>query len=86
MSPPTCDDQFQVEGVLAGAVAGDAGVYASIAAAHRLDDEGVHAVLPHQHLMGGVRADGLSVELPDEVWRGQAAHLQAAQGDSTHHV
>lgn len=37
-SPPTCNDQFQVEGVLAGPVAGDAGVYASIAAGHRLDD------------------------------------------------
>lgn len=78
--PPTCDDQFQVEGVLAGPVAGDAGVDAGVAAGHGLDDQGVHAVFPHQHLVGGVGADGLSVQLPDQVWGGQAAHLQAAEG------
>lgn len=83
-SPPTCNDQLQVEGVLAGPVAGDAGVYAGIAAGHRLYDQGVHAVFPHQHLVGGVRADALSVQLPDEVRGGQAAHLQAANVDFTH--
>lgn len=72
----TCDDEFQVKGVLAGSVAGDAGVDAGVAAGHGLDDQGVHAVFPHQHLVGRVGADGLSVQLPDEVWGGQAAHLQ----------
>lgn len=72
----TCNDQFQVERVLAGSVAGDAGVDACVAAGHRFDDQRVHAVFSHQHLMGRIRADGLSVQLPDEVRSGQAAHLQ----------
>lgn len=76
----TCNYQFQVEGVLASPVAGDAGVDAGVAAGHGLDDQRVHAVFPHQHLMGGVGADGLTVQLPDEVGGGQAAHLQAGKG------
>lgn len=72
----TCNNELQVEGVLAGSVAGDAGVDAGVAAGHGLDDQRVHTVFPHQHLMGGVGADGLSVQLPDEVWSGQPAHLQ----------
>lgn len=71
----TCNNEFQVEGVLPGSVAGDAGVDACIAAGHRLDDQRVHAVFPHQHLMGRVGADGLSIELPDEVRSRQTAHL-----------
>lgn len=35
----TCNDEFQVKGVLPGSVAGDAGVDASITARHRLNDE-----------------------------------------------
>ena len=75
----TCHNEFQVKGVLPGAVAGDTGVDARVAAGHRLDDQWVHAVFPHQHLMGGVWADGLSIQLPDEVGGGQAAHLQGAK-------
>lgn len=78
--PTTCNYQFQVEGVLAGPVAGDAGVDAGVAAGHGLDDQRVHAVFPHQHLMGGVGADCLTVQLPDEVRGGQAAHLHAGEG------
>lgn len=40
----------------------------------------MHAVFPHQHLVGGVGADGLAVQLPDEVGGGQAAHLRAGKG------
>ena len=72
----TCHDELQVEGVLAGPVAGDAGVDAGVAAGHGLDDQRVDAVFPHQHLMGRVGADGLSVQLPDEVRGRQAVHLQ----------
>lgn len=75
----TCNDELQVEGVLPGSVAGDAGVDAGVAAGHGFDDQRVHAVLPHQHLVGGVRADGLPVQLPDEVRSGQAAHLQGGK-------
>lgn len=71
----TCHNELQVEGVLSGPVAGDAGVDAGVAAAHGLDDQRVDAVLPHQHLVGRVGADGLSVQLPDEVWGGEATHL-----------
>lgn len=35
----TCNNEFQVKGVLPGSVAGDAGVDACIAACHRLDDQ-----------------------------------------------
>lgn len=80
----TCNNEFQVEGVLAGSVAGDAGVDSSVAAGHWLDDQRVHAVLPHQHLVGGVRADGLSVQLPDEVGSRQAADLQVEDEHSKH--
>lgn len=80
----TCNDEFQVERVLAGSVAGDAGVDACVAAGHRFDDQRVHAVFSHQHLMGRIRADGLSVQLPDEVRSGQAAHLQ--EGKNTEDI
>ena len=71
----TSDDELQVEGVLSRPVTGDAGVDAGVAARHGLDHQRVHAVLPDQHLVGGVRADVLPVELPVEVGCGQAAHL-----------
>lgn len=77
--PFTCNNEFQVERVLAGSVAGDAGVDARITAGHGLDDQWVHAVFPHQHLMGRIGADRLSVQLPDEVRSGKAAHLQAGK-------
>lgn len=63
----TCNNEFQVKWVLPSSVAGDAGVDASVTAGHGLDDQWVHAVFPHQHLVGGVGTDGLSVQLPDEV-------------------
>ena len=72
----TCYNEFQVEGVLSSAVAGNAGVDACITAGHGLDDQRVDAILPHQHLVGGVRADGLTIQLPDQVWCGQATHLK----------
>lgn len=75
----TCNDELQVKGVLSGSVAGDAGVDAGVAAGDGLDDQWVHAVFPHQHLVSGVGADGLSVQLPDEVRGGQAAHLQVGK-------
>lgn len=80
----TCNDEFQVERILAGSVAGDAGVDACVAAGHRFDDQRVHAVFSHQHLMGRIRADRLSVQLPDEVRSGQAAHLQ--EGKNTEDI
>lgn len=80
----TCNNEFQVKGVLPGSVAGDAGVDACVAASHRLDDQWVHTVFPHQHLMGRVGPDGLPVQLPDEVRSGQAAHLQVAKEHSEH--
>lgn len=71
----TCNDEFQVKGVLAGSVGGNAGVDARITAGHRLNDQWVHTVFPHQHLVGRIRANGLSVQLPDEVRGGQTTHL-----------
>lgn len=80
----TCNNEFQVKGVLAGSVAGDAGVDARVTAGHRLDDQRVHAVFPHQHLVGRVGTDGLPVQLPDEVRGGQATHLQVVKEHVKH--
>lgn len=72
----TCNDELQVEGVLASAVAGNAGINASVAGGDWLDDQRMDTILPHQHFVGTVRSDCLPVKLPDEVWCRKAADLQ----------
>ena len=80
----TCNDKLQVKGVLPGAVAGNAGVDASISTSDRLDDQWMNTIFPHQHLVGGVWADDLAIQLPDEVRRGEATDLWGAAPSSAY--
>lgn len=71
----TCNNKLQVEWVLSSPVAGDARVNSCISASDRLDDQWVNSVLPHQHLVGRVWTDGLTIQLPDEVRSWQTTYL-----------
>lgn len=69
--------QFHGEAVLPGAVPGNTLVDSGVMHRHDLDDEGVHALLTHQHLVVVVRTDGFTIQVPGHVWGGQTPHLKA---------
>lgn len=71
----TDDVQAHGEAALPGAVLGHALVDAGVVHGHHLDDEGVQALLTHQHLVVLVGPDGLAVQVPGHVRDGQPAHL-----------
>lgn len=45
-----------------------------------LDDEGVKALLTHQHLVVVVGSDGFAVQVPADVGRREASHLDSGRG------
>lgn len=66
--PPTSNHKLQVKRVLSCSVGGNTRVDAGIPGRDRLYDEGVYSVLTDQHLVSTVRADGLPIQLPAEIW------------------
>lgn len=75
----TQDVDPHAEPALARSVPGDALVDAGVVHGDDLDDEGVKTLLTHQHLVVVVRTDGFAVQVPADVGRREASHLDSGR-------
>lgn len=76
----TQDVDPHAEAALARPVPGHALVDPGVVHGDDLDDEGVKALLAHQHLVVVVGSDGFAVQVPADVGRREASHLESGRG------
>lgn len=72
----THDFQLQAKGALPCFVACNARVCTSIFLCQRINDQRVHSVFPHQHLMIQVWVDWFPVDQPHQLRGGETTHLE----------
>lgn len=75
--------QFQAKGALSSLVACDTCIRPRIILCQGVDDQGVDAVLTHQHLVVNVWVDGPPIDQPHQLRVGETTHLEMRQKLST---